>query len=114
MKLINQILFISKKEKIFKSLDTTETNEMPVSELGNVLRVLQQMPTEEDLVKLLEIINPKKSEQEKAKEKKNDKKKDDKAKGENSEETPEEEKIDFFKFLHGLALYFRYFILISK
>ena len=44
--------------KLFKSLDTEEKNEMPVTQLGTCLRILQQMPTENEVNQLIEVINP--------------------------------------------------------
>ena len=36
-------------ERLFKSLDAEEKNEMPASQLGTVLRILQQVPTENEV-----------------------------------------------------------------
>lgn len=48
-------------EKLFRSYDTEEVNQMPVSQLGTVLRILQQVPTENEINKLIETVNPKKA-----------------------------------------------------
>lgn len=73
--------------------------------MGNVLRMLQQVPTEDEIAQLIETINPKKAEsqQEKKVEKKPDKK--DKSGKDNPEEVVET--IDFFKYMLALGLYLR-------
>lgn len=52
-------------EKLFRTLDTEQKNEMPVSQMGTVLRMLQQVPTDNEVAQLIETINPKKPDQEK-------------------------------------------------
>lgn len=92
-------------EKLFKSLDTEEKNEMPVSQLGTVLRILQQIPTDNELAILIETINPKKPENAEKKEEKKPDKKD--KKGKDGKDKEEIETIDFFKFMLALGLYMR-------
>lgn len=94
-------------EKLFRSVDTEGANQFPVSQLGTVLRMLQQLPTEEEVAKLIETVNPKKNEQKKSEPKKTDKKVDPKSSKANIEEEEEVEKIDFFKYLLALGLYVR-------
>ena len=104
--------------KLFKSLDTEEKNEMPVTQLGTTLRILQQMPTDNEVQLLIDTINPKKPtsespDKEKKPEKKPEKKADKKPAGKGGKggkggaEGEEEEKINFFQFMHALALYMR-------
>lgn len=113
-------------ERLFKSLDPEEKNEMPASQLGTVLRILQQVPTENEVSKaylydhiktgnqqllinfkieqLLETVNPKNVETSKKASKTSQSKAD--AKGSKEGEEPVET-IDFFKFLLALGLYIR-------
>ena len=101
-------------EKLFRSLDTEEKNEMPVSQMGTCLRILQQIPTDNEVALLVEKINPKKPEKPQDKEggggeKKPEKKaaaSDKKAK-DGKEPEIEEEKIDFYKFILGLGIYMK-------
>ena len=99
-------------EKLFRSLDTEEKNEMPVTQMGTCLRILQQIPTDNEVAILIEKINPKKPEGEKKAEKKPEKKADKNAKGKGGGEAGAEgeeevEKIDFYKFILGLAIYMK-------
>lgn len=99
-------------EKLFKSLDVEEKNEMPVNQLGNVLRMLQQVPTEEEIVQLIETVNPKKADsqqQQQQQQQKADPKKADPKKDKSGKENPEEvvETIDFFKYMLALGLFLR-------
>jgi Ca2+-binding EF-hand superfamily protein len=121
---------IDEFEKLFRTFDTEEENIMPQSQLGTALRILQQLPTENELNQLIEVINPKKPEgspDEKDKKRKSAKKsaassakgksggksgKNDAKKkgGKDGKEGGEEEEvitIDFYKFLLALALYMR-------
>jgi Ca2+-binding EF-hand superfamily protein len=96
--------------KVFKSFDTEEKNELPVAQLGTILRILQQIPTDNQVNQLIEIVNPKKPENEseaneKAKENKSAKKK---PKASIKDQTrPEEEFLDFYKFINALGLFIR-------
>lgn len=112
-------------EKLFNSFDPDQKNEMPVSQLGTALRILQQMPTDNEVNQLVATINPKKPEgqQNEAEKKKkaslgarkstaaaSSAKKGGSSGGGNSSKdpnAPEEETIDFYKFLLGLGLYLR-------
>lgn len=99
-------------EKLYRSVDTEEANQFPVSQLATVLRMLQQLPTDEEVAKLIETVNPKKNEEKKSEPKKseakkNDKKSDSKSSKANMEETEDEEKIDFFKYMLALGIYVR-------
>ncbi|CAF0782702.1 unnamed protein product [Brachionus calyciflorus] len=97
-------------EKLFRSVDTEGTNQFPVTQLGNVLRMLQQLPTESEISQLIETVNPKKpqpAQEKKAETKKTDKKSDSKNSKAPAEEVEEVEKIDFFKYLLALGLYVR-------
>jgi Ca2+-binding EF-hand superfamily protein len=123
---------IDEFEKLFRTFDSEEQNQMPQSQLGTALRILQQLPTENELNQLIEVVNPKKPEGEGAKEKKKSAKgnksagksanggkkgkegkkggkkgKGGKEGGGGDEDEPEVIMIDFFKFLHALALYMR-------
>ncbi len=91
-------------EKLFKSLDTEEKNEIPASQLGTVLRILQQVPTDNEVEQLLETVNPKKDEASKKASKASQAKSDAKASKEGEEPV---ETIDFFKFLLALGLFIR-------
>ncbi len=91
-------------EKLFKSLDPEEKNEMPASQLGTVLRILQQVPTDNEIEQLLETVNPKKDETNKKASKASQGKSEGKASKEGEEPV---ETIDFFKFLLALGLYIR-------
>ena len=92
--------------RIFASLDPETKNEMPVSQMGMVLNMLQQLPTEAEVVQLIETVNPKKPENQ---EKKSEKPKSGKGEKGAKDKAPEEvvETIDFYKFLLALALYLR-------
>ncbi|RNA11955.1 calmodulin [Brachionus plicatilis] len=94
-------------EKLYRAVDTEGANQFPVSQLGPVLRMLQQLPTEEEIAKLIETVNPKKSNEKKSEPKKSEKKADPKSSKANMEEAEEVEKIDFFKYLLALGLYVR-------
>ena len=48
--------------KLFQSLDTEEKNEVPVSQLGTMMRMLQQIPTDNEVNQLADDINPEKKE----------------------------------------------------
>ena len=65
-------------EKLFRSLDTEEKNEMPVTHLGTALRILRQLPTENEVNQLADTINPEKK-----------------------------ENIDFYQFLKGVGMIMR-------
>ena len=105
---------IDEFEKVFNSFDPDQKNEMPVSQLGTALRILQQLPTENEIQQLVGIINPKKAD---GQNENTEKKKPPAARksaptsGKKSATTepaqPEEEKIDFYKFLMGLGIYLR-------
>jgi Ca2+-binding EF-hand superfamily protein len=118
---------IDEFEKLFRTFDSEEQNQMPQSQLGTALRILQQLPTENELNQLTEVVSPKKPEGEGSK----DEKKKKSAKGAKSagksakggkgkggkggkggkeggdEEEPEVIMLSFFQFLHALALYMR-------
>jgi Ca2+-binding EF-hand superfamily protein len=53
---------VEEMEKLFRSLDTDETNEMPITQLGTCMRILRQLPTENEINQLAEEINPEKKE----------------------------------------------------
>jgi len=77
-----------------------------VNQLGNVLRHLQQVPTEEELAQLIETVNPKKGDsQKKAQAQEKTDKKADKNGKENADEVVET--IDFFKYMLALGLFLR-------
>jgi Ca2+-binding EF-hand superfamily protein len=105
---------IEEFEKLFNSFDPDQKNEMPVTQLGTALRILQQLPTDNEVAQLIETINPKKPEGEKkaasaAARKSAPPKKNSKG-GAASAAAGEEEQvetIDFYKFLLGLGLYMR-------
>ena len=65
-------------EKLYRSLDTEEKNEMPITQLGTALRILRQLPTDNEVNQLADVINPEKK-----------------------------ENIDFYQFLKGVALIMR-------
>lgn len=105
-------------EKVFNSFDPDQKNEMPVSQLGTALRILQQLPTDNEVEQLLATINPKKPEgqgdssgEKKKKSSVAPSRKSVPSSGKKSTSNepaqPEEEKIDFYKFLLGLGLYLR-------
>lgn len=111
-------------EKVFNSFDPDSKNEMPVSQLGTALRILQQLPTENEIQQLVAVINPKKPEGEGGSgEKKKQSlgaKKSASTSGKKSSAAAgagagaaaaggevEEEKIDFYKYLLGLGMYLR-------
>jgi len=48
--------------KLFLTLDTEEKNEVPVSQLGTMMRMLQQIPTDNEVNQLADDINPEKKE----------------------------------------------------
>jgi Ca2+-binding EF-hand superfamily protein len=48
--------------KLFQTLDTEEKNEVPVSQLGTMMRMLQQIPTDNEVNQLADDINPEKKE----------------------------------------------------
>ena len=48
--------------KLFQSLDTEEKNEIPVLQLGTMLRILRQIPTDNEINQLADDINPEKKE----------------------------------------------------
>ncbi len=78
--------------------------------MGNVLRMLQQVPTEEEVAQLIETINPKKSDsQQNQQQQKSDPKKADPKKDKSGKENAEEvvETIDFFKYMLALGLFLR-------
>lgn len=91
-------------ERLYKSLDTEEKNEIPASQLGTCLRILGQVPTDNEVEQLLETVNPKKDDA-----KKNSKQSTTKPDAKASKTGEEEEVpvIDFFKFLLALGLYIR-------
>jgi hypothetical protein len=100
--------------KLFKSLDTEDINLIPVSQMGTCLRILQQMPTDNEVALLLEQINPKKEgeDEEKKSKKKSASAKKPPPKGKttgkksaksakSNAESEEEDKIDFYKYILG-------------
>lgn len=114
---------IDEMEKLFRTFDPDEKNEMPQSQLPTAMRILQQLPTDNEIAQLIEVVNPKKPEDE---EKKKEKKKSAKggkkpagasgksggksAKGDKKGGGEEEEEIitiNFFQFMHAMALYMR-------
>ena len=48
--------------KLFQTLDTEEKNEVPVMQLGTMMRMLQQIPTDNEVNQLADDINPEKKE----------------------------------------------------
>lgn len=107
-------------EKLFNSFDPDQKNEMPVSQLGTALRILQQLPTDNEVLQLIETINPKKPEKEGQEGKSGTEKKAVSARksttpggkkagadGKGAEDKEVEETIDFYKFLLALGLYLR-------
>ena len=116
-------------ERLFKSMDVEEKNEMPASQLGTVLRILQQViegkystifliflsklnqkvPTDNEVEQLLETVNPKKDDAKSKTDKKASQAKSDAKGSKGDKENADEvvEMIDFFKFLLALGLYIR-------
>jgi calmodulin len=105
-------------EKVFASFDQDQKNEMPVSQLGTALRILQQLPTENEVAQLISVICPKKPEgQGEGGEKKKQStpaKKSGPTSGKSGGKKsggdpaqPEEEKIDLYKFFMAIGLYLR-------
>ena len=42
--------------KLFQTLDTEEKNEVPVSQLGTMMRMLQQIPTDNEVISFYQFI----------------------------------------------------------